>query len=184
MKTKNLILIALISFSFFSCHQQEARRPVTKSKSYTLADTSYEMKKINQLEEEKIKTYMQLDSTTTYLSSSNGYWYSFVVKNEEELPTPKKGDAVDLELEILDLNNNIIYSKDEIGLKSYKVDKEDFIPALQLGIKSMKVGETVKFVIPSYNAFGVVGDQNKIGINQSIISIVTLKNIIEENEDN
>jgi FKBP-type peptidyl-prolyl cis-trans isomerase len=46
----------------------------------------------------------------------------------------------------------------------------------------MKVGETIKFVIPSHNAFGVVGDENRIGMNQSLISTVTLINI-KKNED-
>ena len=41
----------------------------------------------------------------------------------------------------------------------------------------MKVGETIIFVIPSYNAFGISGDANKIGINKTIKSKVTLLNI-------
>mgnify|MGYP006000872543 FL=1 len=41
----------------------------------------------------------------------------------------------------------------------------------------MKIGETITFVIPSYRAFGLVGDENKIGINQTIKSTVTLKSI-------
>jgi FKBP-type peptidyl-prolyl cis-trans isomerase FkpA len=41
----------------------------------------------------------------------------------------------------------------------------------------MKIGETITFVIPSYSAFGIIGDGHKIGINQSIKSTVTLINI-------
>ena len=41
----------------------------------------------------------------------------------------------------------------------------------------MKKGESIKFIIPSFNAFGVFGDENKIGMNTSIISRVTLINI-------
>lgn len=164
--------------------KNEPRRPVSKTKSYTLADTADEMKKVNRLEEQKVKAYMDKDSLNTYEASTNGFWYVYLNKNENDTDTPKKGDSVDLRMEIQDLNGQTIYSQEDIGSKSYKVDKEDFIPALQIGIKSMKVGETVKFVIPSYNAFGVVGDGNKIGINQSIISIVTLVKINKENEGN
>jgi gliding motility-associated peptidyl-prolyl isomerase len=84
---------------------------------------------------------------------------------------------VSFEYEITDLNDSIIYSKEELGIRNYKVDKEDFISAIQKGIKLMKVGETITFVIPSYNAFGITGDGNKIGINQSIKSTITLLNI-------
>jgi gliding motility-associated peptidyl-prolyl isomerase len=174
-----LILILVLS----SCQQQEARRPISHSKSYTLADTSEQMKKLNTIEEAKVKAYIQRDSMTNYIASSNGYWFAYLNKVEEG-NSPKTEDVVQLSYEILDLNNQIIYSKEELGIKTYKVDKEDFIPALQQGVKLMKIGETVKFVIPSYNAFGVAGDENKIGMNQSIISIVTLLNINIENENN
>ena len=38
----------------------------------------------------------------------------------------------------------------------------------------MKTGETITFVLPFYNAFGIIGDGKKIGINKSIKSTVTL----------
>ena len=38
-------------------------------------------------------------------------------------------------------------------------------------------GETITFVIPSYRAFGVTGDGNKIAVNQPIQSTVTLIDI-------
>lgn len=179
---KNSIYLLIFVILLISCAEREARRPVSKSKSYTLADTSDQMKKINAMEETKVKQYIQKDSLSNYLSSPDGYWYQYVEKIEEDSALPKKEDIVELHYEILDLNDQIIYSREELGIKEYKVDKEDFIPALQRGIKIMKVGETVKFIIPSYNAFGVVGDNNRIGINQSIISTVTLLNIKQTNE--
>ena len=182
MKSRLTILIGVI-LVLFSCKQQEARRPISKSNSYTLADTSEQMKKLNQIEESKVKAYIALDRLTDYTASSNGYWFAYLNKVEEGV-SPNAEDIVQISYEIFDLNNQLIYSKEELGIKTYKVDKEDFIPALQQGIKSMKMGETLKFVIPSYNAFGVVGDENKIGMNQSIVSIVTLLNINKENESN
>jgi len=176
MRSSCYFILVLI-FLFASCAEKEARRPVSKNNSYTLASTSEQLKKINEIEEAKIKTYIQDDRVSGYISSSEGYWFQYIQKVDEDSVTPKKEDIVELSYEILDLNNQVIYSKEELGTKEYKVDKEDFIPALQQGIKLMKVGETIKFVIPSHNAFGVVGDNNRIGINQSIISIVTLLNI-------
>jgi gliding motility-associated peptidyl-prolyl isomerase len=179
----NLVLVISLLFLLVSCQTQEARRPVSKSKSYTLADTSEQMKKLNKIEEARVRGYIQQDSLTNYIASPNGFWYAYINKVETGA-SPKTEELVELSYEILDLNNRTLYSKEEMGIKTYKVDKEDFIPALQQGIKLMKVGETVKFVIPSYNAFGVVGDEGKIGMNQSIISIVTLLTINNENETN
>lgn len=176
MRNSHLVVFILI-LVFFSCTEKEARRPVSKGKSYTLADTSDQMKKINKIEEVKILAYIEKDSFSDYKISPNGFWFQYLTKVTTDSIKPKKEDVVELSYEILDLNDQIIYSKEELGVKEYKVDKEDFIPALQQGIKMMTVGETIKFIIPSYNAFGVVGDNNRIGINESIISKVTLINI-------
>ena len=175
MKDSYLFLL-IFTLVLASCSERKARRPVSHT-TYTLAETSEQMKKINQLEEAKIQAYIKNDSLINYIASPNGFWFHYANKIESDTATPKKEDVVELSYDILDLNGEIIYSKEELGIKEYKVDKEDFIPALQQGIKMMKVGETVKFVIPSYNAFGVVGDNNRIGINESIISNVTLINI-------
>ena len=173
-------LVALFVLFFVSCKEQEARRPITATKTQTLASTAEQLKKINSIEEGKIQNYIRQDSLSQYAASQSGFWYQYIQKNNASESTPTKGDVVEISYEILDLNNQIIYSKQELGIKEYKVDKEDFIPALQQGIKMMRKGETIKFVIPSYNAYGIVGDENKIGINQSIISIVTLINIKQE----
>ena len=97
--------------------------------------------------------------------------------NTRRFSNPETGDIAELTYDIRDLNDIILYSKETLGIKNYVVDKEDFISGIQKGIKLMKVGETIIFVIPSYNAFGISGDGNKIGINKTIKSKVTLLNI-------
>jgi len=136
-----------------------------------------EHKVLNEIENKKIEYYIQQDSASVYLNSANGFWYTYINKIEENLPTPKSKEIAVIEYNIKDLNGEMIYSSEELGVKNYIVDNSDFIPALQQGIKLMKIGETITFVIPSYRAFGISGDGNKIGINQSILSTVTLINI-------
>ena len=162
----------------FSCSKIEPRKPIHPKPSTTLYFEAMQQNKIlNKIEDEKILQLIKNDTINVYLQSSNGFWYTYVHKIEEDLPSPKSGNDVVLEYNITDLKDSIIYSKAELGVKNYKIDKEDFISGLQKGIKLMKVGETITFVIPSYSAFGISGDDNKIGINQSIKSTVTLINI-------
>lgn len=162
----------------FGCSKIEPRKPINPRPSSTiLQETIQESKKLNALENARLLSIIEKDSTKNYQVSSNGFWYAYINKVEESKKSPKIGDVVSIQYDIADLQGNIIYSKEELGLKNYKVDKEDFISALQSGIKLMKVGETITFVIPSYKAFGVSGDGKKIGINQSIKSTVTLINI-------
>ena len=149
----------------------------TSSKSNGLLSTISVLKEINKAEETKIKNYIKKDSLHSYISSPNGFWYRYIVKNDSDTVFPVKGDIVQVSYDLLDLNDQIIYSKETNGIKEYVVDKEDFIRGLQAGIKLMKEGESMKFIIPSFNAFGVLGDEKKIGMNTSIISRITLINI-------
>jgi len=175
MTLKSSLLI--VSLFLISCSEQQARKPISASNSNSLTSASSILKKINSIEELKIINYIKKDTFHDYIRSPNGFWYRYIVKKPENSISPKKGDLVQISYEILDLKDQIIYSKQFSGIKDYKVDEEDFIPAIQQGLKLMKTGETIKFIIPSFNAYGVVGDENKIGINKSIISIVTLINI-------
>ena len=177
MKYK-LALFLLLMFGAVSCSKIEPRKPINPKPSTTLYFEAMQQNKIlNQKTDVLIAALIQKDSTTQYIQSSNGFWYTYNEKVEEELPTPKQGDEITFYYSISDLNDSIIYSKEELGLKTYKVDREDFITGLQKGVKLMKVGETVTFVLPAYSAFGITGDNNKIGLNQSIKSTVTLINI-------
>ncbi|MDB4851556.1 gliding motility-associated peptidyl-prolyl isomerase GldI [Flavobacteriaceae bacterium] len=168
----------LLSYLFLiSCSEQQARKPITKSNSSSLTPASTILKKINSIEELKIINYIKKDTFHDYIRSPYGFWYRYIIKDPKNSISPKKGDLVQISYEISDLKDQIIYSKQLNGIKDYKVDEEDFIPGIQQGLKLMKIGETIKFIIPSFNAYDIVGDGNKIGINKSIISIVTLINI-------
>ncbi|MBT7134802.1 MAG: gliding motility-associated peptidyl-prolyl isomerase GldI [Polaribacter sp.] len=176
MKIK--LFFFFIIFCCYGCTKVQPRRPIDfKSSSTILKETLKKSIQLNRIEDDKITALIKKDTTNSYQVSPNGFWYAYINKKEAIVQTPKLGDEVTFEYNITDLEGNIIYSKEELGIMKYRIDKEDFIFALQLGIKLMKVGETIIFVIPSYNAFGISGDGEKIGINQSIKSTVTLLNI-------
>lgn len=175
MKNSYLFFLMLCCFS---CSKSIPRKPINPKPSTTLyKETIKKAISLNKIEDDKILQLIKNDSTKVYVQSSQGFWYRYIHKIEENTPTPEKGNEVIFEYEIRNLNDSLLYSKEDLGIKSYVVDKEDFISGLQKGIKLMKIGETIIFVLPSYSAFGITGDGNKIGINQSIISIVTLTNI-------
>ena len=175
MKYSFLFFLLLLGFS---CSKIQPRKPINPKPSTTLYfEAIQQNKRLNKIEENKILGLIKNDSLNNYIQSPQGFWYTYINKIEDTLTTAKKGDKVSLEYNITDLNDSIIYSKKELGIKNYIVDEEDFISGLQKGIKLMKIGETITFVLPSYNAYGITGDNNKIGLNQSIKSTVTLINI-------
>lgn len=140
-------------------------------------------KKLNEKEEFLLKSIIQKDSLTTYISSPSGFWYTYNLKSENTY-TPKFGDQLLYACEIYTINNEVIYSAQETGLQSYLVDKQELVEGLRNGLKLMKEGEVVTFLFPSHKVFGYLGDENKIGINQPLIYKVQLNKINKKNESN
>ncbi|WBX73155.1 gliding motility-associated peptidyl-prolyl isomerase GldI [Tenacibaculum pacificus] len=167
----NLIFFLLIILTVVSCKDTEARRPKKQGTVNFYKEVVKKNKKLNALEKKRLENWISKDTVHTYKASKNGFWYRYVVKDSVNLVQPKAKSSVLISYDISDIHGNIIYQKQE---KTYKVDQEDFIPALQDGIKLMKKGEIITFVIPSYRAFGVIGDGEKIMVNQPIQSTVTL----------
>lgn len=157
-----------------SCGEPLARRPKKKGVTNFYKEVLERNKKLNRLEKNRIEAWILKDTAHKYEESSYGYWYFYENKDSLNSYVPKLNDIVNIEYDIKNIDGTIIYDKIK---KTYKVDKEDFIPALQEGIKQMKKGDIVTFIIPSYRAFGVSGDGHKIGTNQSIKSTIKLIDI-------
>lgn len=171
MKT-NLLYILLILIS--SCKEPLARKPVS-SKGDTFFKESVELnKKLNAEEEITIKNFIKRDSLTAYMTTANGFWYTYITKDTLVQPSIKKGDVVNFTYEINDFNNNNIYPLQE---KIYRVDEEILIQGLQEGIKMLKANEEVVFLFPSYKAYGYLGDKKKISGRQILKYRVKINSI-------
>lgn len=180
MKISSLSLIVVLLF--ISCQQPQPRKPViNKSSSFMEESVSFN-KSLIETEEAFFQKRIQQDSLRTYNTSSNGFWYTIDIKSENNY-FPKKGDQVLYSYEVFDVYKNIIYSEEEVGAQSYYVDEENLIEGLRNGIKLMNEGDVVTFLFPSHKVFGYLGDENKIGINQSLIYKVKLNKIKKKNEE-
>ncbi|MFY7672378.1 gliding motility-associated peptidyl-prolyl isomerase GldI [Tenacibaculum sp. MEBiC06402] len=176
----SFLIFTIVLLSFVGCKELEARRPKEHSTKNFYEEVVAENKKLNALETRAIQSLLKKDTLTNYISSANGFWYSYIKKDTLTSQTPVKGDEVTLNYNITTINDNTIY---DYQTRKYKIDQEDFVPGLREGIKLMKKGETITFVIPSYRAYGVTGDGNKIGMNQTLKSIVTLIEIKKPNNE-
>jgi gliding motility-associated peptidyl-prolyl isomerase len=181
MKSK---IIFFLAFGLLvSCLNPEPRKPiVTKSGSFNEASVLLN-KSIIKSEENAIKALIAKDSLTTYIASSNGFWYTYNVKSKN-LYTPEVGDQILYTFDVLNFENNIIYNTQDIGIQSYVVDKQEIVEGLRNGLKLMHEGDVVTFLFPSHKVYGYLGDENKIGINQPLIYKVQLIKINKKNESN
>lgn len=173
-----IAFIFLVCLSACVSNQPEARRPVSYSSGSFLKESAAINKKIVEAEEKAILQIIEENKTTEYINSPDGFWYTYHEKNpKKDSIYPVKGDLVVFEYNLLELDGETIYSKDEIGVREYYIDEEQIFSGLRQGIKLMREGETVTFLFPSYKAFGYYGDLERIGKNVPLQSTITLKSI-------
>ena len=174
------LLFLSISILLFSCKAPEARKPINTLSGSFIDQSISRSKKLARNEEAEIKKIMDRDSLNNYLTSDGGFWYSYMKKDTVSSITPQFGDIVNFNYDVRDLYGNVIYNQEELDTISYAIDKEELFFGLREGLKLMKEGEVVTFLIPSYQAYGYYGDNNKIGTNIPLISKVTLHTITQQ----
>lgn len=178
-----VFLNILLVIAICSCDGPEPRRPVqTKSGSF-FKESIERSRKLLEAEEAKIKKIIKMDSLKDYSHSAYGSWYHYLAVNDATDYTPKTDDLVVFNYDVLTLDNDTIYSKEEIGVVTYKVDKQELFQGMRGAIKLLKQNERATFLFPSSLAFGYHGDENKIGSNVPIKSTITILQI-EKQQDN
>ena len=182
MKESKLLVIVFFAFILVSsCKQhQEARRPISQTTGTFMKKSIARNKKLIAGEEGQIDSIIKSNPKIKYTASTKGYWYTYLVQNQLDTITPKKGDIAFFDYEVKDIKGNIIYSELELGPQTYAVDKQNIMTGLREGIKLMHKNEKVNFLFPSHIAFGFHGDNKKIGPNQPLLCTITLHNFISE----
>jgi len=177
MRLLNFFIAGLV-FLCVACDNPIPRAPINKRVKTDYSLQIKQSKLLYKLQDKAFRQYIKENPDKHFKSSQKGFWYAIIKENKKSNYYPKLGDEILFNYEITDLENNIIYSKKTVGLQKYKVDKEEIISGLQQGLKLMKEGETAMFLMPSFKAFGVLGDRNKIKTNQPLIYTVYLKKLI------
>ncbi|MGP1993366.1 gliding motility-associated peptidyl-prolyl isomerase GldI [Zobellia laminariae] len=160
---KILSLIFLITL--IGCGGPEARRPVEVKSGSFFKQSVKRSKELLAKEEKLLQDLMAKDTLHEYTHSASGSWFFYEVKNESADYTAQPDDLVIMSYNIVSLKNDTIYSMDDIGTLTYKVDKQDLFPGLRNSVKMLKEGETATFLFPSSLGYGYHGDNDKIGIN-------------------
>jgi FKBP-type peptidyl-prolyl cis-trans isomerase FkpA len=89
-------------------------------------------------------------------------------------PKITAGKFVQFEFEVKLINKETIYSSEQTGLKEFKVGSGGVESGLEEGILLLRVGDKARFIIPSYLAHGLSGDQDKIPPKATLIYTLKL----------
>lgn len=162
-------IILLLIISMVSCCQEsEPRRPINKQKQIFLKESAKRNKSKINIEQNLFKQAIKKDTNLKFNSSSKGFWYAYKKKGRSPAIMPIKGDRVTFKYRIEDLNQNLLYDEDQLGIVSFHVDQEDLIPALREGVKYLTGGDVAVFLFPSYLCYSYQGDGIKIDANQPL----------------
>ena len=186
MIVRTFFLSFICCLAVLSCKSPEARRPVQIKSGSFIKESAERNKKLYEDEKLMIQKIIEADNENSYIASDLGFWYYYNVKQDSTITqTPKFGDTITFTYNVQHLNGTSILSEEENGLQHYIVDKsnQDLVSGIRDGLKLMKVGETVTFLLPSYKAYGYYGIENKLGTNIPIQSRVTLKTIDQTQEN-
>ncbi|MFS4415749.1 gliding motility-associated peptidyl-prolyl isomerase GldI [Maribacter sp. 2307ULW6-5] len=174
---KSAPLLFMLMLLVAACQGPEPRKPVQKKSSSFFKASVERSKKILAAEEKKIQQIIEEDSLKHYIESNFGAWYHYLKVNDTASYTPKKGDRVLINYNLLTLDNDTLYTTEEIGDLHFGVDQEALFLGLREAVKVLKEGERATFLFPSSIAYGYDGDRDRIGTNVPLKSTLTLLKI-------
>lgn len=91
----------------------------------------------------------------------------------------KENDRVAMAYKTFLLSGEQIYSSDSSGVKVFMVNRSEEIDALHEAVQMLRPGAKARLVIPSYLAYGVAGDGDRI---QGLQPIVMEVRVLEKDE--
>jgi gliding motility-associated peptidyl-prolyl isomerase len=177
---KKLGFILTVFSTLCACQSPEARQPVSVQSASFVNQSVAMNRQLIETQREQIEALIKSDTGQSFITSPYGFWYAYDIKVEGDSIQPKFGDRVNFIYEVKDLDNNSIYTREQIGIQEYAMEQEELFSGLREGLKLMKTGETVTFLFPSHKAYGYYGDNDKIGVNMPIKCRVTLNSINEK----
>jgi FKBP-type peptidyl-prolyl cis-trans isomerase FkpA len=89
-------------------------------------------------------------------------------------PKAETGKIARIEYETKLLNGELIYSSKQSGPKEFKIGSGGVESGVEEGILLLRTGDKARFIIPSYLAHGLSGDQDRIPPKATLIYTIKL----------
>lgn len=161
--TKNrMISIAIVLFvtmaTIISCSQEP------KNKSVEINDSVEEAlinanKHVLKTEDRQITDYLARFNIAAEKTATG---VRYVIYQKRDGTPLTKDQVVTMKYTLKSLSGDVLYSSDKQGNKTFKMGKGEVETGLEEVLLLMKSGEKAKVIIPSYMAWGLTGDGDKI----------------------
>ena len=151
------IAFVFIIFLLISCRENsENKVRGTKPGKIEMADIN---KYLVQKDRERIKNYIERKNLKMN-ESPTGLWYQIIKEGSGN--TFAENDKVILDYECSLLDGTKCYSSKDLGPKEVVLGRSDIEQGLSEGLRLLKPGAEAIFIIPSFLAYGFVGDRKMI----------------------
>lgn len=171
----HLTLFSLILIFSFSCQQKKSTGVIhTKEQHKTeeKIDPFVEgNKNIVRQEDEEIDLFIKRYAWNMQKSGSG---LRIEILKEGTGETFTIGDTVSLDYQLFLLDGTLLYSSDNDGKKSFVIGKSQELTGLHEAVQYLKKGGEARLVLPSYLAYGVAGDGDKIKGRKSIALTINI----------
>ena len=168
-----------------SCHRQNATGSVVASSEgeKTEKDDPYVEgnKNIMRRENEEIQMFVKRYGWNMQRTPT-GLYIEVLEPGSGDLY--KENDPVTLEYRTFLLSGEMVYCSDSLGPKHFLVNRSEEIDALHEAVQRLRPGAQARLVIPSYLAYGVAGDGDRIGGLQPIMMEITLSENVQNPSTN
>ncbi|MDB2408360.1 FKBP-type peptidyl-prolyl cis-trans isomerase [Crocinitomicaceae bacterium] len=131
---------------------------------------------IHAREELDIAIYLEHHKDLKMKQSISGLRYQIVGNNKSNESLAQEGDVLTLDLKIELLDGTICYDNDSIP-ETIVLGRSDRESGLQEALVMMRKNDKAKLILPSYLAYGLLGDSESIPPQSIIIIEVELLNI-------
>jgi FKBP-type peptidyl-prolyl cis-trans isomerase len=107
--------------------------------------------------------------------TNTGLWYEIVKKGNGTKAKAGQKATITYSVDLLDGTH--CYSSDSLGLKTFKIGQGGVESGLEQGILLLSQGDSARFILPPYMAYGITGDGGRIGSRAILVYSVSLRNL-------
>jgi peptidylprolyl isomerase len=170
-----VLLMFMVVFTISSCGDDEVKSKPKALNPKEVSDNLAQIHKHNiRIEDQQIDDYLERRGWK-FTRTESGLRYK--IYDEGVGLKPKEGQRVVLEYTINLIRGDIIYDSKKDGLKVFIVGKGDEPSGLQEAVQLMHVGGRAKLILPSYLAYGLVGDGDKVPASATLFYDLYLKEV-------
>ena len=179
------VLLTFFAITLTSCHRQNATGSVVMSSEGEKVEKTDPYvegnKNIMRRENEEIQMFVKRYGWDMQRTPT-GLYIEVMEPGRGELY--KENDPVTLEYRTFLLSGEMVYCSDSLGVKHFVVNRSEEIDALHEAVQQLRPGARARLVIPSYLAYGVAGDGDRIRGLQPVMMEIKLSEEPYNNQKN